>query len=62
MTDLEFLSIFKRRPVVGDTYRVEAGAPGIGYTTYRITSVRDGIVTDERVHSTVRILSPEETR
>lgn len=47
---------------VGSTFRVFAGAPGIGHWDYLVTRIEDGIAYGVQTFSNVRILSPEETR
>lgn len=50
------------RYAVGDAFVVEAGAPGIGRTVYRVTGVDDRGLWGYVESNTMRMLDPEEVR
>jgi hypothetical protein len=56
----DFMMFNREVPVLGGQFTVEAGAPGIGRTTYEIKRFNGKWLQYKMVKSTVRELSPEE--
>ena len=56
----DFRTCFKCEPVVGELFKVEAGAPGTGWFTYRILTVTATELRYVHVWDNVRELTPGE--
>lgn len=53
---------FLKRHPTGTVYRIHAGAPGTGFTDYRVTHHTVNTVYGVQIRSTVRELSPGEVK